>query len=428
MATWDVSSRMRFVRAGAAEHLDFLRYCGFVRGPSPRNQLLISRVNTAEGILAFTAAEMIVEWANFPGPLRGGMGGRHAARPTPVAENAQSAALLLACKGCVVSLVRGGVLVSALDQGAGYCLLAEDVAPVTEADGYAIAAAVMSCRAVWLRATRTLSRAVPMAMEETGGAAVLVAARAPIAGVEGAPASELDPPVLLNEAVQFNPGLFVAVRAPSSPATSLASHPEQLPPSSQASTGTSRAAFAPFASGPSRERPSAAGPSRSPKKVRFTSDTLSADVPSNPGPSRDTERSSSPAHASPGPEPARKARNASRGTWVVPVLSDATTPAAATRQGASSSCTGSEPEAGEGAAAQSQRGSRSRGKQAARPVQPRALAVRPARGVAAAQPHAPSTTRRRAQQAAAASPSPGPSTAVQSPLSSRRRSPRLRKQ
>lgn len=174
----------------AAEHLDFLRYYTIVRGPSPRNHLLFSRVNPAKGIVDCTAAEMIVECADFPGPLRGGMGVRHAARPASVAENAQSAALLLACKGCVVSLVGSEVVVSARDQKARYCFLAAEVASVSQAHGYAIAAAVMACRVVRLRKIRTLRWAVLMSMEAMG--AVIVAARASIAGVKGTPVSELD--------------------------------------------------------------------------------------------------------------------------------------------------------------------------------------------------------------------------------------------
>lgn len=204
--------RVLALRRAVGRLLDYLRYFGLARGPPPRVTLTIDVRMAPADALPFTAADIAVVWANVAGDTReGGIGGLLPARPAPVVDSAVSAALLVACRACVLSLTSDGLIVEVDATGAPLGICTDGIAPVCPADGYAVAVATIATRAIWSRVPGWNVNSAAADADATAMTFALSAARAPLPESDVLPASAaFPPPGLIEAAVASSPTAVLA--------------------------------------------------------------------------------------------------------------------------------------------------------------------------------------------------------------------------
>lgn len=252
--------------------LDHLRYFGLAVGPAPRVKLTVSPRASPADISAFVAADITVRWANYARAQQAGSFGLLPARPSPVNPTAVSAALLVSCRACTLALSAAHLTAAPTADGTPLGLILEGLQPVLSSDGYAIAAATMATRAVWSRVPSWAANPEEAEADARAMEGALAAARAPVPGIPGLPASATAPPRGLRVAAAALPpfvdtdssrqrgGAGPAGRAGCSSTTSTSCAPRAQSPSTTSSpswTASSSASFVPSrsASPPPRRRP-----------------------------------------------------------------------------------------------------------------------------------------------------------------------------
>lgn len=174
-------------------------------------------------VMAHTAAELTVRWANLAHAQGTGAGGAFPARPEPVERSAMSAALLVCCRACTLSLSAANLTTTAGTAASPLTSAVQAVEPVVVADGLAVAAVTLATQVAWGREARWAVD--PVEVDEDVGSIQLcmAAARAPVRGHSEAPASARSPPDdtdlagdvgVIRTLVRLNPSRWPRWRAP----------------------------------------------------------------------------------------------------------------------------------------------------------------------------------------------------------------------
>lgn len=146
--------RVSGLRKGVGTFYDYLCFFGLVCGSPPSVRLVIQPRQAPSDVLSYTAAENAVRWRNLAAPHGVGVDNSFPTRPSPVDAVAVSAALLVACRACALSLGADGLTAKPSADGTPVGLVMEGLSPCAASDGFATAAATMATRAVWTRVPR----------------------------------------------------------------------------------------------------------------------------------------------------------------------------------------------------------------------------------------------------------------------------------
>lgn len=184
--------RILALRRSVGELVDHLRYFGLLSGPSPRAYLTIAFRTAPSDVLSFTAADLAVTWVNAGGHSNDGHHpGLLPVRKTPVLFSAVSAALLVACRACVLSLSADGLMESEAATEAPFGLVMYGLDPVSRSDGFAAAVATVAIRAICSRVPLWTPKSASADADAAAMARALVAAQAPLPATGVLPGSAM---------------------------------------------------------------------------------------------------------------------------------------------------------------------------------------------------------------------------------------------
>lgn len=181
--------RVLALRRCVGQLYDHLRFFGLVSGPPPRASVTIAFRTAPSDVFSFSAAELVVGWVNAGG--HSSSCGLLSIRRSPVLFSAISAALLVACRACVLALSDDGLMKTEAETGAPLGLVMSGLEPVSRSDGIALAAATLAIRAICGRVPCWTPDSAAADEDAEAMARALVAAQAPLPTTGALPASAM---------------------------------------------------------------------------------------------------------------------------------------------------------------------------------------------------------------------------------------------
>lgn len=261
--------RVSGLRKGVGIFYEYLCFFGLVCGSPPSVRLVIQPRQAPSDVLSYTAAENAVRWRNLAAPHGVGVDKSFPTRPSPVDAVAVSAALLVACRACALSLGADGLTAKPSADGTPVGLVIEGLSPCAASDGFATAAATMATRAVWTRVPRWAGNRLEADQDAAAMDRAVQAALSPVSGVPGWPSSRraappsvgqaaiAAPPVLDTDEDCLGGGAEMGPPGPAEPARGGVCGGLALSTSPSRSTSPSPVLSGPLASSPSvRKTPS----------------------------------------------------------------------------------------------------------------------------------------------------------------------------
>lgn len=185
--------RVARLRRGSGVLDRYLHVFGLLIGPDGGMRLIVGPRTSPADIAANTAVDLAVRWSNLAWVQRARSDGSPPARQSPVDADAVSAALLISCRACALSLSLGGLIELSFTDGTPLGLVLEGLAPLIPSDGWAIAATTLATRAVWSRIPRWTANSAEGAEDAVAMGRAVAAASAPLPGTGEASAAASPP-------------------------------------------------------------------------------------------------------------------------------------------------------------------------------------------------------------------------------------------